>query len=291
MATERKIAFIINPNAGVKKKINIQLFIETHFNKSIPYDIIVWENKNDFESIKKQIQSGNYTCAVACGGDGTVNKVASSILNTSVSLGILPLGSGNGLARTVGVSMDLNEALKQIEKGNTITIDSATINDIPYFCTAGIGFDALIANLFAKNSTRGFISYVTTSIKAYFGYQANEYSVSINNQIFKEKAFLITIANAGQWGNDVYIAPEASIHDGYLNTTILKPFKLYHFPFLATKLFGKKIHTSNFVKTVKGKEIKISFEGSLPIHFDGEPTIAEKDIILKLKPASINIVC
>lgn len=291
MASERKIAFIINPNAGVKKKINIKLFIENHFSKSTPFDIIIWENKDDFELVKKQIQSGNYTCAVACGGDGTVNKVASSILNTSISLGILPLGSGNGLARTVGVSMNLIEALKQIEKGNTKTIDSATINNIPYFCTAGIGFDAHIANLFAKNTTRGFVSYVTTSIKAYFGYLENEYSISINNQTNKEKAFLITIANAGQWGNNVYIAPEANINDGILNTTILKPFKLFHFPFIAIKLFTKKIHTSSFVKNYKGKEITISFDGKLPIHFDGEPTTAENSIVIKANPSSIKIIC
>lgn len=291
MQTERKIAFIINPNAGVKKKIDIQSFIKNHFNHTNSYDIIVWENKNDFETIKNQILHGKYKSVVACGGDGTVNKVAASILNTNISLGILPLGSGNGLARTVGISMNLIEALKQIEKGHTTTIDSATINDVPYFCTAGIGFDAHIANLFANNTTRGFLSYITTSVKAYFGYEINNYEIIINNQIQKEKAFLITIANAGQWGNNVYIAPEANIKDGILNTTILKPFKLYHFPLIGLKLFTKKIHTSSFINNIKGNEIVIAFEGILPIHFDGEPTTAENRIIIKVNPSSTRVIC
>jgi diacylglycerol kinase family enzyme len=156
MSTNRKIAFVINPNAGVKKKIDIIQFIKANFDSSIQHDYIVWKNKDDFESVKLQILSGNYTCAVACGGDGTVNQVASCILDTNIALGILPLGSGNGLARTNGIKINLHKALKQIEQGKTKSIDAASINNIPYFCTAGIGFDALIANLFASNKTRGF---------------------------------------------------------------------------------------------------------------------------------------
>ena len=129
----QKIAFVINPNAGVKKKINIIEFIKTHFPKQIPYDFIVWKNKDDFDSVKQQILAGNYSTVVACGGDGTVNQVSSVIAHTSMAIGIFPLGSGNGLARSNKIPLDLKEALLIIEKGNIETIDGATINDYPFF--------------------------------------------------------------------------------------------------------------------------------------------------------------
>lgn len=288
--SKKKIAFVINPNAGVKKKINIIEFIQKNFNPTIAYDFIVWKNKHDFDSVKQQIINGNYSCVVACGGDGTVNQVASSILGTTAALGILPLGSGNGLARTNGINLNLKLALKQIEVGETSTIDSATINQIPFFCTAGIGFDALIANLFASNTKRGFISYATTSIKAYFGYQEQVYSINIDKKVISEKAFLITIANAGQWGNNVYIAPQAKINDGILNISILKPFRLFNFPVLGIKLFTKNIHSSRFLSSETGKKIIINFNGTLPVHYDGEPMHATNSITIEVVPNSLKIV-
>ena len=136
MITEnKKIAFVINPNAGVKKKINIIVFIKTYFPSNINYDLIVWKNKDDFESVKQQIISGKYTVVVACGGDGTVNMVSSVVAHTAMALGILPLGSGNGLARSNAIPLNLKQALKVIAAGNTKTIDGALINNIPFFCT------------------------------------------------------------------------------------------------------------------------------------------------------------
>jgi YegS/Rv2252/BmrU family lipid kinase len=287
----QKIAFVINPNAGVKKKINIIEFIKTHFPKHIAYDFIVWKNKDDFESVKQQILQGNYNIVVACGGDGTVNQVSSVVANTNMALGIFPLGSGNGLARSNNIPLDLKQALQIIEKARIKKIDGATINDFPFFCTAGVGFDALIANEFATSTKRGFITYFKTTIKQFFGYKPNHYKITIDGKIIETKAFLITVANAGQWGNNVYIAPEAELNDGILNVSILKPFSHYAVPMIGIKLFSKKIHTSANLQSEKGKQIDIEFTGELPVHFDGEPIIVKNKLTICVLPLALNVVC
>lgn len=287
----QKIAFVINPNAGAKKKINVIEFIKTHFPKHLLYDLIVWENKDDFESIKQQLLNGNYHIVVACGGDGTVNQVASVLQHTKMALGIFPLGSGNGLARSNRIPLDLKHALQVIERGIIKQIDGAMMNQHPFFCTAGIGFDAHIANEFATSTKRGFVTYFKTTVKEFFGYQPNNYKITIDEKLIETKAFLITVANAGQWGNDVYIAPEAELSDGILNISILKPFSLFAIPMIGIKLFSKKIHKSIQLQSEKGKYIDIEFDGELPVHFDGEPIKVSNKISITIKPLALKIVC
>lgn len=286
-----KIAFIINPNAGVKKKINIQEFITTHFPKNIPYDFIIWNDKHDFESVKQQILTNNYTVVVACGGDGTVNQVASVIVNTAMALGVLPLGSGNGLARSNKIPMDLKRALAVIAKGAVRKMDSALLNGTPYFCTAGVGFDALIANCFATSTKRGFSTYINTTIKEFFNYKPNKYSVTVDGVKTEVDAFLITVANAGQWGNDVYIAPGAKLDDGLLRVSILKPFSKRSIPSIGLKLFLKKIDSSKSYLAIAGKKIEIEFDNELPVHFDGEPILVKDKLSIEVVPLSLNVVC
>lgn len=286
-----KIAFVINPNAGVKKKIDIIDFIKTNYSIHLNYDIIVWKNKDDFESVKQEVLKGDYTIVVACGGDGTVNQVASIVAKTNMALGILPLGSGNGLARSNRIPMNLAKALKVIERGTINIIDGALINNHPFFCTAGVGFDAHIANEFAISTKRGFLTYFKTTMKEFFGYKPNHYKIAIDGKKIELEAFLITIANAGQWGNDVYIAPEAELTDGILNVSILKPFSLISIPMIGMKLFSKKIHQSVQLISEKGKKIDIEFNGELPVHFDGEPIRVKDKISIEIMPLVLKIVC
>jgi diacylglycerol kinase (ATP) len=287
----QKVAFIINPNAGVKKKIDIANFIKTHFSKQIPYDLIIWEQPEHVESIKQKILSGSYDVAVACGGDGTVNMVAAIVANTPIALGIFPLGSGNGLARSNSIPLDLKKALYVIEKAATKKIDGALINGHLFFCTAGIGFDALIANEFASSTKRGFVTYFKTTLKKFFTYKPNHYKINIDGKIIETEAFLITIANAGQWGNNVYIAPKAELNDGILNISILKPFSNFSIPLIGIKLFTRKIHTSVNLQSEKGKHIEIDFNGELPVHFDGEPLLVKDKLTINVLPLALNVIC
>lgn len=287
----KKIAFVINPNAGVKKKLDIIHFIKKNSSQIHDSEFIIWHDKYDFESVKQKIKSGGYDIVVACGGDGTVNQVASVIAHSEMALGILPLGSGNGLARSNGIPMDLIKALKVIERGSYKQIDGAKINDSPFFCTAGIGFDAHIAHEFAMSTKRGFATYFNKTVKSFFAYKPNYYTICIDGKKIETKAFLVTVANSGQWGNDVYIAPKAQLNDGWLNISILKPFSTSSLPLIGIKLFLKKIDTSSKVISDKGKKIEIEFDGELPVHFDGEPMLVKSKLIVHIMPLALRIVC
>src|ERR1035437_3405102 len=176
--SQRKILFIINPSAGKKRNIDLKEFIKKHFSFT-NYKVALSTSLEYFEEIKKEIISDNYTDIIACGGDGTVNKVAAFACENKLRFGILPLGSGNGLARSVGVSMNFKKALKQIETGKTKKIDAGVLNNKLFFCAAGMGFDAHIAALFEKSPGRGLWGYIKLIGKEFFSYKEEMYSLKI----------------------------------------------------------------------------------------------------------------
>jgi len=267
----RKILFIVNPNAGKKISDKIVETIRKEFPQDIYYQVAIWKDKNDFQEIIEIFKSQDYTDVIAVGGDGTVNAVAKTIINSNVALGIVPIGSGNGLARSLGISMDTEEVIKQIVKGKYVTIDSGKVNNHAFFCTSGIGFDAHIGNLFATSTKRGLQSYVKITLRELFLYRAKTYTLKFNNQEIKRKAFLITVANAGQYGNDFYIAPQAKLADGQFHVVILKPFNFFKVFGIFTKIILKKANTSSSIETYVTNELTVIREESAAIHFDGEP--------------------
>lgn len=286
----RKLLFIVNPNAGKKISDKIIQVIRKEFPQNIYYQIVIWKDKNHFDEITALLKTQDYTDAIAVGGDGTVNHVAKTILNTNITLGIVPIGSGNGLARSLGLSMKIEEVVKQIAVGKTATIDNGLVNGIPFFCTSGIGFDAHIGNLFATSVKRGLQSYVKITIAELFKYRAKNYTLVFNNQSIKRKAFLITVANAGQYGNDFYIAPQANMQDGQFHVVVLKPFTVFHLPVLMTKLLTKKAQLSTRIETYVTNKIAIIRDEKDTIHFDGEPSIEAKEVVFENKPTSLKVI-
>ncbi len=291
MSEVKRIAFVINPNSGPKKKENIVDVITKNISPNTAYDIILWKDKNGFEEIKKQITSGKYTTVVAVGGDGTVNEVAKNLANTGIVLGIIPRGSGNGLSRSLGIPQNAIQALKRIETGTIKTIDNGVINGNFFTCAAGIGFDAHIGKLFASSKTRGLMSYIKISIAQILSYRAKEYTIEVNNETHKTKAFLIGFANAGQYGNDFYIAPEASMEDGLIHLVIVKPFNILSACNLLVKVLQRKAHQSKNVITLTAKNIKIKNLKNDAIHFDGEPGVVETEIEVSINPQSLKVIC
>jgi diacylglycerol kinase (ATP) len=287
---EKKIAFIINPKAGVKKKINIPDFIREHTEKGIDYEIFLWDALDRFSEIEKKIFENKFTIVVAVGGDGTVNRVASMVNNTEISLGILPFGSGNGLARSIGVNMDIKKALKQICSGTIKKVDSALINNKQFFCTAGVGFDAHIGKLFAQTTTRGFKTYFNITRKELFSYIPHDYEITVDGIKKSFEAFLITVGNAGQWGNNVFICPPAKMDDGLLHVTVLKKFPKTKIISIVGKLFRRKIHTSDYVEILCGKTISIRRKESGAAHYDGEPETMDEEIQIEIKPGTLKVI-
>ncbi len=288
--TNQKIIFVVNPKAGVKKKIDISLLIKNTVRADVNYDIVIWEKADDFTDITKKILEGGYTIAVAAGGDGTINKVAAVVNNTNIALGLLPLGSGNGLARTLGIPLKLEKAIERTYTGTATKIDSGEINGTPFFCTAGIGFDAHIAHLFATSTSRGLKTYISISLREFFNYKPKEYKIILNGVSQTKQAFLITLANAGQYGNDFYIAPTAKINDGLLHLVILKPFPLWRVLFIGIKILLKKANESQFIETFPTDFVKIIREDDGAIHYDGEPFVTGKEIEIKMFKQTLNVI-
>jgi YegS/Rv2252/BmrU family lipid kinase len=288
---KKRIWFIINPISGVRRKDDIPALIRRFLDHdTYTFEIQYTKHKGHaIELAQNAVQLGiDIVCAV--GGDGSVHEVGTALIGTKTALAILPAGSGNGLARTLGISMNVEEAIKQIAQGLRTKIDHGTVNGIPFFCTSGIGFDAHIGNLFATSTKRGLQSYVKITITQLFKYRAKEYTLSFNDQSIKRKAFLITVANAGQYGNDFYIAPQANMQDGLFHVVVLKPFSVFHLPGLLTKILMRKANLSSRIETYITNKIVITREANDTIHFDGDPAIEGKEVIFENVPNSLYVI-
>jgi diacylglycerol kinase (ATP) len=286
----RKVLFIVNPNAGKKISDEVIELIRKEFPQNIYFQIVIWKDKNHFDEIITLLKSGDYSDAVAIGGDGTVNRVAQAVLGTEIVLGIVPIGSGNGLARSLGISMKLNEAIHQIVNGATTKIDAGLVNGIPFFCTSGVGFDAHIGSQFAASVKRGLQAYVKITFRELFAYRAKEYTIKIGAQEIRKKAFLITVANAGQYGNDFYIAPQASLQDGLFHVVILKPFNFISVFGIFFRILSRKAHLSSYIETYKAKELVIERQEKDWIHFDGEPALEGNALVYKNNASALKVI-
>ena len=269
---KEKVLFVINPVSGNKSKKNIPDLIKQKFDEN-DYDVKIVFTQFAGEAtqlVKKHINKG-YKKIVAVGGDGTVNEVASGIVETEAVLGIIPLGSGNGLARHLNIPLKPQKALDLIKNAKPIKIDYGKINDRKFFCTTGVGFDAHIGQVFSKIDGRGFANYIKATVSEFRKYQPKRYEISMNGTTIMRDAFLITFANASQYGNNAYIAPKADISDGKLEVAILRRFPLLTAPGIAARLFLKNIDKSPFIETYKCDSIILKRKDADVIHFDGEP--------------------
>ncbi|MGE0560855.1 MAG: diacylglycerol kinase family protein [Flavobacteriales bacterium] len=289
MLTPIKILFIINPISGTVKKSGVQQLIKTHLDLTkFNYTIIHTEYPLHATEIAKR-EAENYPIIVAVGGDGTVHEVGIGLIHTNTILGIIPMGSGNGLARHLKIPMSTKKAILNLNHYKSKAIDTVKINDTFFIGAGGIGFDAHISNLFAKAKKRGFITYLKISIKEFFNYKEAEYELTIDDKIITTKAFLITFANSNQYGNNAFIAPESIINDGLISIVILKKFSLFYALPLAIKLFTKKINSSKFVEEIKIKKAHIKSPHQ-EIHLDGEPLLTDREIDIEVLPLSLNVI-
>ena len=283
------ILFIINPISGTVKKSGVEHLINENLDLSkYNYSIKHTQYPHHATEIAKQ-ESTNYKIIVAVGGDGTVHEVGLGLIHTNSTLGIIPMGSGNGLARHLKIPMSTKKAILLLNNFQSKPIDTVKINDTHFLGAGGIGFDAHISYLFAKATKRGFITYLQLSVKEFFSYNEHNYQLIIDGKIFYKKAFLITFANSNQYGNNAFIAPNAVIDDGWISIVILKKFSLIYAIPLAIKLFTKKINPSKFVEEIKVKKAQI-ISPSNEIHLDGEPLLIENTINIEVLPLSLNVI-
>ena len=282
--------FIVNAISGGRDKTPVLEQIKKHLSDDIVYEIIHWNAPQQIDEILKKVKTGNHDIVVAVGVDGTINKVASALVNTNKKLGIIPAGSGNGLARHLQIPLNVKVAIDVINKGKSICIDSCNLNGVFFGCTSGVGFDAYIGKLFANSTTRGFFTYFKLILTEFIRYKSQDYKLFIDGKTINTKAFLITVANASQYGNNAYIAPKADIQDGMMNVCILKPFPLFSAIGLGRKIFNKTIDNSSYVETYTAKEVMIERNNSGPVHYDGEPHEMDKLLKYEIAPASLYVL-
>ena len=288
---KRKVIFIINPISGTQNKDSIIQQIEEVIDRSkISWEIRYTENAGHAVAITADAVKEGIDIVVAVGGDGTVNEVGRSLVDTHTAMAILPFGSGNGFARHLQVPMDTRKALDLINDGFVEQVDYGKINGIPFFCTCGMGFDAFVSLKFAEAGKRGMLTYLEKTLQESLNYQPETYELETKDGTVNHKAFLIACGNAAQYGNNAYIAPQAQITDGLLDITVLEPFTVLDVPSLAFQLFNKTIDQNSRIKTFKCKDLHIRRAAPGVVHFDGDPMITGKDIHVEVVNKGLRVV-
>ncbi len=290
----KKITFIINPISGTKSKVALPGLIaaQLSLHQDISYEILFSEYAGHCgELAAKKVKEG-VDIIVAVGGDGTVNEVAKELVHTDVTLGIIPCGSGNGMARHLGISKDHSKAIALLINGLSQLIDYGKINDKDlFFCSCGVGFDAKVSYEFAHAPKRGLFTYFNIAIKENFKYKAETYQIITDSgESITNKAFVIACGNAAQYGNDAFIAPHASMKDGMLDITLIEPFNFMQVPLLSYQLFSRNIDKNHKAKSLRCKKIRIIREKSGVMHFDGEPIVADKELVIETIPLGLRVV-
>lgn len=274
------VLFIVNPIAGRRNKFLVIREIK-HFcaKNNIDYEIFYTTgNRTDsYEYIKKHFDK-DVKAVVSVGGDGTINEVATAIVNTNIPLLIIPKGSGNGMARHLKMLLPTKDILAALINGRVINYDVGYLNDKLFLCNAGFGFDAYLANYYSRHTMRKFLPYIYAGIKALFNYKPHRYTLQLqiarSNVIFIP--FLLTFANINQYGYGITINPKARTDDGKLDVAILRPFKWYNVPYIVYLFFRKKLDKSKFLTILRISSCKIESRNKEYYHIDGEPLESEE---------------
>jgi diacylglycerol kinase (ATP) len=288
---KKNILFVINPVSGGKNKSSFIKLAQACLDPVLfDAEFVFSESVGHARELAAKAVEHGFDIIVAVGGDGTINEVASAIEGSEKIMGIVPCGSGNGLARALNINLNRREAIRTLNKLRTERIDTGTFNNRTFYNMAGIGFDAHISSCFAKIAKRGLQGYVRTAFTEISRYEPESYLIDIDGHKLERKAFMICLANSSQFGNNAHVAPKASLRDGLLDVCIIKPFPLYHFPVMGLHMFTKTADRSRYVEIIKGKDIRITRVGEGAIHVDGEPITMGKELEVKIKPLNLEVV-
>jgi len=293
--TQKRIVFIVNPNSGTMgKRTILGKIAQTIDPARFAFDIVETEHAGHATEIARSAANQGVEIVCAVGGDGTVNEAARALVHTATSLAIIPCGSGNGLARHLHIPMDIARAIHLINEGKARKMDYGIINLHPFFCTCGVGFDAFISEKFARAGKRGPLSYIENILKNGLNYHPETYELEVEDEfahMATYKALLITCANASQYGNNAYIAPQASVRDGLMDVTIIEPFQIMEAPQLAMHLLNGTIDQSSHIKTFRCKHLLIKRSQRGVIHYDGDPAVTDANVDVSIVAGGLSCIC
>ncbi len=288
---KKKIRFIINPISGVKKKNIVEKLILQELDKSaFEYEICYTKAAGHAIELSKDAAVKGYDYAVAVGGDGSLNEVAQSLIGTKTCLGIIPVGSGNGLAHYLKISTNVTKAIKIINGQKIKCVDTASINNLPFFSIAGVGFDAYVAELFSKCKKRGFWSYSKLVFREFLLFKPNKFRLYINGKVMHRRAMLISFANGNQYGYNAVISPGAIIEDGLIDVCIMRKPPFFLAPVLGICLFLRIMDRTGFVEIIRANEVRIIQKKNYIAHIDGDKYRLTKELLLKVNPKSLNVL-
>jgi YegS/Rv2252/BmrU family lipid kinase len=288
----KKIRFIINPVSGGENKQHFHRLLTKQLDQqSIHPEIVYSRSQEHTRELAQEAVELSFDAVVAVGGDGTINDLGSALVNTGVALGIIPMGSGNGLARSLNIPMARKAAIDVINRFSTRKIDAGRVNGTYFFNVAGVGFDAKIAHLFKNSVKRGLWNYTKLVLREFRNFKHSHYALRMDGIPYETDAFLISVCNGNQFGNNAQIAPGAMPDDGLLNAVILQKFGFFQAPKLAWQLFSGSIDKSRFVRTIPVKQLEFLHTPSSQIHLDGEPVILDKPLVFTVVPSALHVIC
>lgn len=283
-----KALFLVNERSGRKRDFDIRDVIR----RTTPFEheIVGCARKEDVDGIIDRAESDGFDVVFAVGGDGTVHETAKRLIGRKPALGILPIGSGNGFARHIGLPVDPATTLASCRGGRIVTIDTAAVNGNPFLGVMGIGFDAAVSDRFASSNVRGLQTYLKEGIRAFAEYEAEDYEITCAGETRREKAFVIAIANASQYGNNARIAPLASLQDGLLDVVVVHDLKLLTAPLLIARLFQGTLHRADSVTMTQCTDVRIRRPAAGSAHLDGEPFSLPEEIEVRIVPGSLRLL-
>lgn len=288
----KNIAFIVNPISGTRTKGRVAKLIRELLDpQQFSPTVVVTEYAGHATQLAHQFALEGYYAVVAVGGDGTVNEVATGLAGSNTALGIVPNGSGNGFARHLDISTRMNRAIEMLNSSEVINVDYGMVNDKAFFSTCGIGFDALVAVKFSKGNTRGITGYVQNIVNNIFQYKSEHYHIHGDGVHIDTNALLVNFANANQWGYDAYVAPKASIQDGWLDMVIVDQFPVIAAAELTLNYLSKLIDEEAFhSNTVRIKEVTLNRATATPIHIDGDPIDMPTELHVKVIEEGLKVL-
>ncbi|MCO4805081.1 diacylglycerol kinase family protein [Salibacteraceae bacterium] len=275
--------FVVNPHSGTN---NDTSFLSVFDDAGIDYSVEVSTSPNHMLDLVRRAVSSGIQAVIAVGGDGTVHGIGKELMDTDVALGVIPTGSGNGIARHLGIPMDKNAAIKALFQPKIRRIDTLKVNDTCALGFGGLGFDGLIAERFSHSQGRGFGNYIKLCLEAFNEYASGNFNIDGKEQ----PAFSIIAANINQFGNDAFINPDAVDDDGLFELIKINHPPIASFPSLASRLFMRKFHQSKFVTVDKRGAVEILNLDKAHLQIDGEPYGTPSVVRVESNPSSLNVM-
>jgi len=287
-----KTRFIFNPRSGHNARSPALLEKTRAFIRDqVPQaELVLTNHPRHATELARLAVADGCELVVAVGGDGTLNEVAAALVGTGAALGLVPCGSGNGLGRHLGIPGPGKGAFRTLLHGRVRTIDTGTANGIPFFNLMGLGSDAEISHRFNQLTRRGLPAYVKTTCAALFGYRPETYHIRNGAAALTTPAFIVTVANSDQYGNDCFIAPGARVDDGRLDLTVIKRATAFNTLPLVARLFAKRIDGSKSVARLQGAHFTIERTAPGLIHTDGETHETGAVVDIVVRPRSLHIM-